>query len=182
MACWLKYQLYIYTSWIPGFARDPLSRSLSPSLSRPSLLFVPAFYPPSLGLPGFAQDTCIPEILFKPWSLVTLKFSPLTPPPRRMGWGGGYMFWLFFRQNFFCLSIFSAVRDISCTFEILTPQHPPPGTLDPPGWGGYCFIYFLDIHGSLTLVDWRQRKRRHYVDGFIVTSFATQRLAEEAGS
>ena len=35
---------------------------------------------------------------------------------------------------------------------------------------------------SLTLIDWRQRKRRHYVDGFIVTSFATQRLAEEAGS
>ena len=35
---------------------------------------------------------------------------------------------------------------------------------------------------SLTLVDGRQRKRRHYVDGFIVTSFATQRLAEEAGS
>ena len=61
--------IYIYTSWIPGFARDPLSRSLSPSLSRPSLpslLFVPAFYPPSLGLPGFAQDNCIPEILFKP--------------------------------------------------------------------------------------------------------------------
>ena len=60
---------YINTSWIPGFARDPLSRSLSPSLSRPSLpslLFVPAFYPPSLGLPGFAQDNCIPEILFKP--------------------------------------------------------------------------------------------------------------------
>ena len=28
----------------------------------------------------------------------------------------------------------------------------------------------------------RQRKRRHYVDGLIVTSFATQRLAEEAGS
>ena len=56
---------YIDTSWIPGFARDPLSRSLSPSLSRPSLpslVFVPAFYPPSLGLPGFAQDNCIPEI------------------------------------------------------------------------------------------------------------------------
>ena len=42
---------YNKTSWIPGFARDPLSRYLSPSLSRPSLpslLFVPAFYPPSL--------------------------------------------------------------------------------------------------------------------------------------
>ena len=64
-----EFVLYRYTSWIPGFARDPLSRSLSPSLSRPSLpslLFVPAFYPPSLGLPGFAQDNCIPEILFIP--------------------------------------------------------------------------------------------------------------------
>ena len=126
----------IHTSWIPGFARDPLSRSLSPSLSRPSLpslLFVPAFYPPSLGLPGFAQDNCIPEILFKPWSLpvVTLTFSPLTPPPpRRMGWGVGYMFWLFFRQNFF-LSIFSAFRDISRTFEMLTPNPPPPPGTSP---------------------------------------------------
>ena len=45
---------------------ETLSPGLSPSLSRPSLpslLFVPAFYPPSLGLPGFAQDNCIPEIL-----------------------------------------------------------------------------------------------------------------------
>ena len=50
------------------------------------------------------------------------------------GGGGGYMFWLFFRQNFF-LSIFSAVREISRTFDILTPN-PPPGTMDPPGWGG----------------------------------------------
>ena len=42
---------YIDTSWIPGFARDPLSRSLSPSLSPPSLpylLFVPPSLPPSL--------------------------------------------------------------------------------------------------------------------------------------
>ena len=61
-------------------------------------------------------------------------FAPNPPPPRRMGWGGGYMFWLFFRQNFF-LSILSAVREISRTFEILTPN-PHPGTLDPPGWGG----------------------------------------------
>ena len=67
--CLMIIVLYNYTSWIPGFARDPLSRSLSPSLSRPSLpslLIVPAFYPPSLGLPGIAQDNCIPEILFKP--------------------------------------------------------------------------------------------------------------------
>ena len=176
---------FIYkTSWIPGFARDPLSRSLSPSLSRPSLpslLFVPAFYPPSLGLPGFAQDNCIPEILFKPWSLVTLKCSPL-PPPRRMGWGGGYMFWLFFRQNFFCLSIFSAVREISRTFDPQTP--PPPGRWTPRGGVGKNLFYWFSGHSwvSLTLVDWRQRKRRHYVYGLIVTSFATQRLAEEAGS
>ena len=37
-----------------------------PSLLLPlsPLLLVPAFYTPSLGLPGFAQDNCIPEILF----------------------------------------------------------------------------------------------------------------------
>ena len=39
------------------------------------------------------------------------------------------------RHNFFCLSIFSAVREISRTFEMLTPN-PPPENLDPPGWGG----------------------------------------------
>ena len=57
------------------------------------------------------------------------------------------MFWLFFRQNFF-LSIFSAVRETSRTFEILTPQ--PPQDAGPPGVGRVkiCFIYFLDIHGS----------------------------------
>ena len=32
--------------------------------SGPSLP-LPLFYPPALGLPGFAQDNCIPEILFK---------------------------------------------------------------------------------------------------------------------
>ena len=65
-----------------------------------------------------------------------------------MGWGGGYMFWLFFRENFFCLSIFSAVREISRTFEMLTPQ--PPRDAGPPGvgWVNICFIDFLDIHGS----------------------------------
>ena len=48
--CSVPRHIYI-TSWIPGFARDPLSRSLSPSLSRPSLpslLFVPAFYQMSI--------------------------------------------------------------------------------------------------------------------------------------
>ena len=44
------------------------------------------------------------------------------------------MFWLFFRQNFF-LSIFSAVREISRTFEMLTPQ-PPPGRWTPRGGVG----------------------------------------------
>ena len=175
---------YNNTSWIPGFARDPLSRSLSPSLSRPSLpslLSVPAFYPPSLGLPGFAQDNCIPEILFKPWCLVTLKFSPLTPPPSDgVGWGLHVL--VIFSAEFF-LSIFSAVREISRTFEMLTPQ-PPPGRWTPRGGVGKHLFYWFSGHSwvSLTLVDWRQRKRRHYVDGLIVTSFATQRLAEEAGS
>ena len=274
---------YIDTSWIPGFARDPLSRSLSPSLSRPSLpslQFVPAFYPPSLGLPGFAQDSSIPEILFKPWSLVTFwnvrpypppvgwggvgvtcfgyffrqifffidflgsswnfphfwNFDPPTSPrdagPRRMGWGGGYMFWLFFRQNFVIDFLGSFVK-FPALLKFWPPTPPPPGTLDPVGWGGVgvtCFGYFFGRiffyrfsrqfvkfpallkfwpptpppgtlwttrggvgknlfywfsgHSwvSLTLVDWRQRKRRHYVVGFIVTSFATQRLAEEGGS
>ena len=70
-----------------------------------------------------------------------------------MGWGGGYMFWLFFRQIFFFLSIFSAVREISRTFEILTPQ--PPRDAGPPGvgWVNICFIDFLDIHG-LTDTGW----------------------------
>ena len=142
-----SFHIYMNTSWIPGFARDPLSRSLSPSLSRPSLLFVPACYPPSLGLPGFAQDNCIPEILFKPWSLVTLKFSPLTPPPPSDGVGWGLYVLVIFSGEFFLL-IFSAVREISRIFEIWTPQPPPDA--GPPGveWVNICFIYFLDIHGS----------------------------------
>ena len=174
---------YIDTSWIPGFARDTLSRSLSPSLSRPSLpslLFVPAFYPPSLGLPGFAQDNCIPEILFKVWSLVTLKCSPLPPPPPPSG-GVGVTFCGNCFGRILFLSIFSAVREISRIFEMLTP---PPGRWTPRGGVGKNLFYWFSGHSwvSLTLVDWRQRKRRHYVVGLIVTSFATQRLAEEAGS
>ena len=128
---------YIDTSWIPGFARYPLSRSLSPSLSRPSLpslLLVPAFYPPSLGLPGFAQDNCIPEKLFKPWSLVTLKCSPLTPPP--VGWGGvGLHVLVIFSAEFFLFIDFLGSSWNFPTFWNFDPQ-PPPGTLDPPGWGG----------------------------------------------
>ena len=160
---------YEVTSWIPGFARDPLSRSLSPSLSRPSLpylLFVPAFYPPSLGLPGFAQDNCIPEILFKPWSLVTFKFSPLTPPPRRMGWGVGYMFWLFCLQNFFYRFSRQFVK-FPAFLKFLPPNPPPPGRWTPRGGVGKNLFYWFSGHSwvsLLTLVDWRQRKRRHYVD------------------
>ena len=48
----------------------------------------------------------------------------------------------------FFLSIFSAVHEISRTFEILTPN-PPPGRWTPGvGWVKICFIDFLDIHGS----------------------------------
>ena len=68
----------LLTSWLPGFARDPLSLPLS------SLLFVPAF-PPSLGLPGFAQDNCIPEILFFNFMLRYFEIW-------WGGWGGGYIF------------------------------------------------------------------------------------------
>ena len=80
-----------YTSWLPGFARA------SPSLLLPPHVLHLSTLPPSLGLPGFAQnicsviiaqDNCIPEILFKTWCLVTLTFSPLTPPPSD-GVGGG---------------------------------------------------------------------------------------------
>ena len=70
-------------------------------------------------------------------------FAP-TPPP--VGWGGVGVtcFGYFFRQIFF-LSIFSAVREISRTFEILTPQ-PPPRDAGPRrmGWGGgYMFWLFF---------------------------------------
>ena len=142
----LWFGLYKCTSWIPGFARDPLSRSLSPSLSRPSLpslLFVPAFYPPSLGLPGFAQDNCIPEILFKPWSLVTLKFSPLTPPPPV-----GTCFAYFFGRFFFVYRFSRQFVKFPALFKFW-PPNPPPGRWTPGvGWVNICFIDFLDIHGS----------------------------------
>ena len=157
----------------PGLSPPPYLVPLSP-LSYSSLA---AFYPPSLGLPGFAQDNCIPEILFKPWSLVTLTFSPLTPPPV-----GGYMFWLFFRQHFFVYRFSRQFVKFSALLKCWPPN--PPGRWTPRGGVGKHLFYWFSGHSwvSLTLVDWRQRKRRHYVDGLIVTSFATQRLAEEAGS
>ena len=56
---------YIDTSWIPGFARDPLSRSLSPSLSSLSLsplsysslpsTLPPSDYPASLRITAFPR-------------------------------------------------------------------------------------------------------------------------------
>ena len=155
------FPLYKYTSWIPGFARDPLSRSLSPSLSRPSLpslLFVPAFYPPSLGLPGFAQDNCIPNILFKPWSLVTLKFSPLTPPPPPVGWGGVGVtcFGNFFGSIFLFIDFLGSSWNFP-HFWNFDPPPTPPGRWNPRGGVGKHLFYWFSGHSwvSLTLVDWR---------------------------
>ena len=93
--------LYIYTSWLPGFARDP------PPLP-PSLPFVPPFCPPSLGLPGFgqniwsviAQNNSIPEIHLKKWCFFlgischfpTFIFLPPTiPTATPLGWGGQFV-------------------------------------------------------------------------------------------
>ena len=76
-------------------------------------------------------------------------FAP-NPPPPPVGWGGvGVTCFGYFFGRIFFLSIFSAVREISRTFEILTPQ-PPPRDAGPPGvgWVKICFIDFLDIHGS----------------------------------
>ena len=56
-------------------------------------------------------------------------FALNPPAPRRMGWGSGF-------SNFF-VSIFSAVRDISRTFDILTRN--TPGT-----WVKTNIIDFLD--------------------------------------
>ena len=69
------FTVYILTSWLPGFARDPPS---------PPLPFVPPFCPPSLGLPGFgqniwsviAQNNSIPEIHFKKMMLFSRHFMP----------------------------------------------------------------------------------------------------------
>ena len=127
-----KFRVYTVLAGYPA-SLETLSPGLSPPPSLPSLLFVPAFYPPSLGLPGFAQDNCIPEILFKPWSLVTLKCSPLTPPP--VGWGGGYMFWLFFGRIFFLIDFLGSSWNFP-HFWNFDPPSPPPRDAGPPGWGG----------------------------------------------
>ena len=77
----LKIHIILFTSWLPGFARDLLPPPLSP------LLFVPVFYPPSLGLPGFAQDNCIPEILF--FNFMLRYFDIFAPNPPSSGGVGG---------------------------------------------------------------------------------------------
>ena len=146
---------------------QPPPRDAGPRLrSRPSL-------PVSLPLPLSSLSPLspirpsmgwgIPEILFKPWSLVTCF---------------GYFF------GRILLSIFSAVSWNFPHFWNFDPPTPTPGRWTPRGGVGKNLFYWFSGHSwvSLTLVDWRQRKRRHYVDGLIVTSFATQRLAEDAGS
>ena len=65
-----QYPIYIILAEYPA-SLETLSPGLSPPpylvpLSPLSYSSLAAFYPPSLGLPGFAQDNCIPEILFKP--------------------------------------------------------------------------------------------------------------------
>ena len=83
-------------------------------------------------------------------------FAPNPPPP--VGWGGvGVTCFGYFFDRIFFLSIFSAVREISRTFEILTP---PPGRWTPRGGVGKNLFYWFSGHSwvSLTLVDWRQRK------------------------
>ena len=88
-----------------------------------------------------------------------------------MGVGRGLNFLVIFSAEFF-LSIFSAVREISRTFEMLTPRRWTPRG----GVGKFCFIDFLDIHGA----HWHWLiEGSENVAGFIVTSFATQRLAED---
>ena len=165
---------YIYTSWIPGFARDPLSRSLSPSLSRPSLpslLFVPAFYPPSLGLPGFAQDNCIPEILFKPWSLVTLKFSPLTPPP--VGWGGVGVtcFGYFSAELFLFIDFLGSSWNFPHFWNFDPPTPPPPRDAGPPGvgWVKFVLLIFWTFMG-LTDTGWLKQSQYKYKPGILELS------------
>ena len=122
----LKF-IYIYTGWLPSFARVP-------------------YLPPSLRLPGFTRDICIviaqdnsiPVIFSK---LDAEIVSPKTPPHGWVGMTGCKM--NRFSQQFmtfpellkcgplklppgglgveFCLLIFWALHDISQTFELFTP-------------------------------------------------------------
>ena len=59
-----KIYIYIYTSWIPGFARDPLSRSFSPPslipLSPLSYSSLPSTLPPS-DYPASLRITAFPR-------------------------------------------------------------------------------------------------------------------------
>ena len=118
----------------PGLSPPPSLVPLSP-LSYSSL---PSTLPPS-DYPASLRITAFPRYFLNLKLSYFEMFAPNPPPPRRMGWGGGYMFWLFFRQNFF-LSIFSAVREISRIFEMLTPN-PPPESWTPRGGVGKNLFY-----------------------------------------
>ena len=110
----------------PGLSPPPSLVPLSPLSysSLPSTL-PPSDYPVSLRITAFYFEIFAPN------------------PPRRMGVGWGLNVLVIFSAEFFFLSIFSAVREIYRTFEMLTPNPPPPGR-----WVKMCFIDFLDIHGS----------------------------------
>ena len=122
----------------PGLSPPPSLVPLSPLSysSMPSTL-PPSDYPVSLRITAFYFEIFAPN-----------------PPPRRMGVGWGLNVLVIFSAEFFLLSIFSAVPEISRTFEMLTPNPPPgpwtPRDAGPPGvgWVQICFIDFLDIHGS----------------------------------
>ena len=132
---------------IPPSLPSCLPPSLPPCLP-PSIL---SSLRPSLWIPGFTldicsiigQDNCIPEILFKIGCLVTLKWCALKLPLQG-GWGWGV-------KN---ESIFSAVHEISRTFEMLTPKTSPP---PPPGGVGVDFLVLIfwavhDISRTLEFV------------------------------
>ena len=132
---------------------ETLSPGLSPPPSLPCLLFVPAFYPPSLGLPGFAQDNCIPEILFKPWSLVTLKFSPLTPPPPSDGVGWGLHVLVIFSAEFFYRFSRQFVK-FPALLKFWPPNPPPPpGRWTPRGGVGKNLFYWFSGHSWHWLIE-----------------------------
>ena len=64
--------------------------------------------------------------------IVTLKFSPLTPPPRRMGWGGSNKKYRF-----------SWVHEMCAIWNFYPLKLPTPGGV---GWGGVNF--FITFLGS----------------------------------